>query len=70
MFFLAHILTLIDNASTLWDSASKADVWYFFRLHKRAFKWVLLKSNSLTINDYAQLNTLNLKKKQKQTKVK
>ena len=47
MFFYAHILTLIDYASTLWDSASESNLWFIFRLHKRALKLVLLKSNSL-----------------------
>ena len=62
LFFYAHILTLIDYASTLWDSASESNMRFIFRLHERALKLVLLKSNSLTITDYSQLKTLDLKK--------
>ena len=36
MFFNAHILTLIDYTSTLWDSASEPNLRFIFRLHKRA----------------------------------
>ena len=61
MFFNAHILTLIGYASTLWDSPSEPNLRFIFRLHKRALKLVLLKSNSLAITNYSQLKTLNLK---------
>ena len=65
MFFNAHILTLIDYASTLWDSANESNLRFIFHLHKRALKLVLLKSNSLAITDYSQLKTLNLKNRLK-----
>ena len=61
LFFYAHISTLIDYASTLWDSASDSNLRFIFRLHNRALKLVLLKSNSLTITDYSRLKTLLLK---------
>ena len=51
MFFSTHISTLIDYASTLWDSASESNLRFIFRLQKWALKWVLLKFNSLTITD-------------------
>ena len=51
MFFSVSILTLIDYASTVWDSVGESNLRFIFRLHKRALKLVLLKSNSLTIND-------------------
>ena len=69
MFFNAHILTLIDYASTLWDSASESNLRFIFRLHKRALKLVLLKSNSLAITDYSQLKTLNFKNRLKYNKL-
>ena len=69
LFFYAHILTLIDYASTLWDSASESNLRYIFRLHKRALKLVLLKSNSLTITDYSRLKTLDLKNRLKYNKL-
>ena len=53
MFFYAHILTVIDYTSILWDSASESNLWFIFRLHKQALKLVLLKSSSLTITDYS-----------------
>ena len=68
VFFSAHILTLIDYTSMLWDSASESNLRCIFHLHKQALRLVLLKSNSLTINDYTQLNTLNLKNKLKYSK--
>ena len=61
MIFSAHILTLIDYASTLWDSASECNIQFIFRLHKRALELVLLTSNSLTVTDYSQVKALNLK---------
>ena len=69
MFLNAHILTLIDYASTLWDSASESNLRFIFRLHKRALKLVLLKSNSLAITDYSQLKTLNFKNRFKYNKL-
>ena len=69
MFFSAHILTLTDYASTLWDSASESNLRFIFRLHKWALKLVLLKSNSLTITNYSQLKALNLKIRLKYNKL-
>ena len=69
LFFYAHILTLIDYSSTLWDIASESNMQFIFRLHKRALKLVLLKSNSLTITDYSQLKTLDLKNRLKYNKL-
>ena len=54
MFFSAHILTLIDCASMLWDNAIDSNLRFIFRLLKQALKLVLLKSKSLTITDYSQ----------------
>ena len=61
----AHILTLIDYASTLWDSACESNLRFIFRLHKRALKLVLLKPDSLTVTDPSQFKTLNLKNRLK-----
>ena len=69
LFFYAHILTLIDYAFTLWDNASESNMRFIFRLHKRALKFVLLKSNSLTITDYSQFKTLDLKNRLKYNKL-
>ena len=69
MFFSAHILTVIDYASTLWDNASESNLRFMFRLHKWALKFVLIKSSSLTITDYSQLKTLNLKNRLKYNKL-
>ena len=61
IFFSAHILSLIDYASTLWDNASDTNFKIIKRVHKRALKLILLKSTSLTISDYKTLNILPLK---------
>ena len=60
IFFFAHILSLINYASTLWDNASDTNLKIIKRVHKRAIKLVLRKSSSLTINDYKKLNILPL----------
>ena len=62
-FFHAHIQTIIDYASTLWDCASANVLKPLYRLHKRALKLVLLKSSTLTSNDYKSLDILPLKQK-------
>ena len=69
VFFYAHILTIIDYASTLWDSVGESNLRYIFCLHKRALRLVLLKSNSLAITDYSRLKTLNLKNRLKCNKL-
>jgi hypothetical protein len=63
LFFCAHILPIIDYASTLWDNSSDSNLKLIQRMHKRALKLVLLKSSSLTIQDYKQLNVLPLQKR-------
>ena len=60
LFFQAHIQSLIDYASTLWDSASANTMKPLLSLHKRALKLVLLKKSSLLESDYKQLNILPL----------
>ena len=69
LFFYAHILTLIDYGSTLLDNANESNMRFIFRLHKRALKLVLLKSNQSTITDYSQLKTLDLKNRLKCNKL-
>ena len=61
LFFHAHIQSIIDYASTVWDSASANTIKHLNSLHKRALKLVLLKSNSLTFADYKRLDILPLK---------
>ena len=58
LFFNAHILPIIDYASTLWDSCSQTNLKLMNRLYKRAIKLVLLKSSSLEATDYRQLRLL------------
>ena len=61
LFFCGHVLPLIDYASTLWDSCSETNLKFLHRLYKRALKLVLLKSSSLTVSDYKQLNILTFR---------
>ena len=60
-FFYAHIDSLIRYASTLWDSASANVLKSLVRLHKRAVKLVLLKSTTLTNDDYKAVGILPFK---------
>lgn len=60
-FFHAHILSILDYASTLWDNASESNMKLLSRLHKRAIKLILLKSSALTSVDYNNLDILPLK---------
>ena len=60
LFFFAHILPIIDYASTLWDNCSDSHLKLVNCMYKRALKLILLKSNSLTPNDFSQLNILTL----------
>ena len=65
LFFHAHIQPIIDSASTLWDSASANTLKPLVSIHKRALKLTLLKSTSLTENDYKLLDVLPLRLKLK-----
>ena len=58
IFFSAHIQSLIDYGSTLWDSASKNSLKPLHSLYKRALKLILKKQSSLEQNDYNLLNIL------------
>ena len=60
IFFSAHIQSLIDCGSTLWDSASNNSLKPLHSLYKRALKLILLKQSSLEQNDYNLLNILPL----------
>ena len=63
VFFHAHIQSVIDYASTLWDSASANILKPLVSLHKRSIKIILNRNSSLTISDYKTLNILPLKLK-------
>jgi hypothetical protein len=63
LFFLAYIQSSIDYASTIWGSASAKTIKPLLSLHKRALKFVLNKTNSLTNVDYKQSNILPLDKR-------
>ena len=62
-FFHAHIQSLIDYASTLWDSASANIIKPLESSYKRALKLILLKPQTLTADDYLSLDILPLKQK-------
>lgn len=62
-FFHAHIQSIIDYASSIWDGAPDCAIKPVTRTHKRAIKQILLKSASLTTNDFKSLGILPLKKK-------
>ena len=51
IFFHAHIQSLIDYGSTLWDSASKNCLKPLHSLYKRSLKLILLKRSSLEEDD-------------------
>ena len=61
LFFHAHILSLINYASTLWDNTSETNLKHISRLHKRAIKLIRLNSNTLTGADYKDLDIFPLK---------
>ena len=63
LFFHAHIQPIIDYASTLWKSASANTLKPLVSIHKQALKLTLLKSTSLTAQDYKLLDVLPLKLK-------
>ena len=62
-FFHAHILSIIDYASTIWDGTSETNLKLLSKLYKRALKYILLKSSSLTVSDYKILDILPLNKR-------
>ena len=63
IFFFAHIQSLIDYTSTIWDNAPACAKKPLISIHKRAIKQILLRSTSLTANDYKRLGILPLKQK-------
>ena len=69
LFFHAHIQSLIDYGSTLWDSASKNCLKPLHSLYKRSLKLLLLKRSSLEQDDFNLLNILPLHAKLKYNKV-
>ena len=60
LFFFAHIVPIIDYASTLWDNCSDTNLKQINRMYKRALKIILLKASSLTPQDLKKLNLLTL----------
>lgn len=60
LFFFAHIVPIVDYASTLWDSSSDNNLKLINRMYKRALKLILLKT-SLAPHDLKQLNILTLR---------
>ena len=62
-FFHAHIQSIIDYASTLWDSASANTLKPLSSVHRWALILILLKSNTLTAHDYKSLDILLLNSK-------
>lgn len=56
-FYCAHIQSLIDYSSTLWDSASGQNMKPLLSVQKRAIKTILSKTVILS-SDYAKLNIL------------
>ena len=68
IFFNAYIMSHMNYASTIWDSASANILKPLFSLHRRALKLVLLKPSSLTLSDYKALDILPLKSKLKYNK--
>ena len=67
-FFHAHIQSMIDYASTLYDTASENIMKPLIGAHKKALKIVLLKSSSPISEDYRKLNILPLNTKLKYNK--
>ena len=52
IFFSAHIQSLIDYGSTLWDSASNNSLKPLHSLYRRALKLILKKQSCLEQKDY------------------
>ena len=64
-FFNAYVESYINYASTVWDSASEKTLKPLQSLYRRAIKLIILKSSSLTVSDYKNLNILPIKMKLK-----
>ena len=62
LFCHAHIQSIIDYRSTLWNSASANTLKPLVSLHKRAIK-AILKNTTLAISDYNFLSILPLKER-------
>ena len=62
-FFNALIQSVVEHASTLWDSASAKTLKPLTSIHKRSLKLTLLTYTSLTAHDYNVLDGLPLKLK-------
>ena len=58
LFFYAYIQPDIDYASTCWDLASKNCLKPLQSVYRRSLKLILLRSSSLDINHYKELNIL------------
>ena len=58
IFFGAHIESLTDCGSILWDSASKNSPKHLHSLHKCSLKLIHIKQPSLEQDDYNLLNIL------------
>jgi hypothetical protein len=63
LFFHAHIQSIIDYGSTLWDSASANTLKPLVSLHKRALKVILLRNTTLMVSDYKYLSILPLRQR-------
>lgn len=61
LFFHAYIEPHVNYASTIWDSASENVLKQLMSLHRRALKLIHLKSSSLTVSDYKDLDILPFK---------
>ena len=68
IFFDAHIQSLTDCGSTLWDSASKNSLKPLHIINKRSLKLIFLKQSSLGQDDFNLLNVLPLHAKLKYNK--
>ena len=63
IFYHAFISSYIDYASTLYDLCSEHNLKPLARIHKRCLKAILLKSTTLTTQDYFTLGILPLSHK-------
>ena len=60
LFFFAHIVPIVDYASTLWGNCSENNFKLINRMYKRALKLILLKSSSISPQELKKLNILTL----------
>ena len=58
LFFQSNIQSLFDYASSLWDNASKNILKPLHSIHRRAIKHILLKSSTLSKEDYIKIDIL------------